>query len=424
MISSIRQMKSHRLVLLTAVVGLALSTCGPSLGEGAGDFLTEGDAVAAASRPDGTSTARAATDVQAAGFVPSGSVPGSATAPAVEFPPVVAQLPELRIDGVPSGRDLVAELMGIEGVSFATSVLVGDVPIASGAEVKPVRVAAVDPAGFRVLTPQVTADAVEVWQRLVEGDAAFTHDAGHRLSLPLGTRVPAGERSSLRVGAYASNGVPPVADAIVTKETAQALGLAGAQSVLVSLDPDADPSQVVRRIKEATAFDATVLEEPVPRRAFLTGAAAKRSFDPFTYIDNGDGMIQIDPGWVRRNIVYASVPVFRGQVLCHRLMIEQLRGALQEVVEQGLAGLIDPTQYGGCWVPRHIDFNPAKPLSMHAWGLAVDFNVSTNQLGAVPQMDMRIVEIFERWGFVWGGRWKRPDGMHFELGALMQSVGG
>jgi hypothetical protein len=26
-----------------------------------------------------------------------------------------------------------------------------------------------------------------------------------------------------------------------------------------------------------------------------------------------------------------------------------------------------------------------------------------------------LVAIFRRWGFTWGGRWMRPDGMHFEF---------
>ena len=39
----------------------------------------------------------------------------------------------------------------------------------------------------------------------------------------------------------------------------------------------------------------------------------------------------------------------------------------------------------------------------------------TGQFGPYPYSDLRIVEIFEHWGFEWGGHWKRPDGMHFEL---------
>jgi hypothetical protein len=57
---------------------------------------------------------------------------------------------------------------------------------------------------------------------------------------------------------------------------------------------------------------------------------------------------------------------------------------------------------------------------MHAFGLAVDLNVSSNQLGTKGNIDPRVVEIFERWGFAWGGRWSPPDPMHFELARLIQ----
>jgi hypothetical protein len=341
------------------------------------------------------------------------------------FDSLTVHQPKVRLDGVPSERPHgIHEVLEVEGVSFATSIRIADLALEAPTGPAAIRVAVVDPAGFRVLTPQVTADAVEVWQRITEGDAAFIHDTAHRLELQLGERYPAGDGESLRVGALASNGIPPVADAVVSQETADRLDLVGQRSVLIAVDAGADAAAVGNHLQEVLGAPATIIEDPVPRQAFLTGADARQAFEPFTYIDHGDGMITIDPAWVRRNIAAAEMPIFRGHVVCHRLLIPQLRGALQEVVDRGLDDLIDPSQYGGCWVPRHIDFDPNKPLSMHAWGLAVDFNVSTNQLGRTPQMDQRIVEIFERWGFVWGGYWRRPDGMHFELGALLQSPGG
>ena len=49
------------------------------------------------------------------------------------------------------------------------------------------------------------------------------------------------------------------------------------------------------------------------------------------------------------------------------------------------------------------------------WGIAVDLNVEQGNLfGQTPHQDPRLVEVFERWGFLWGGTFIEPDGMHFE----------
>ena len=53
-------------------------------------------------------------------------------------------------------------------------------------------------------------------------------------------------------------------------------------------------------------------------------------------------------------------------------------------------------------------------LSRHSFGIAVDVNISRNSFGGRVEMDSRIVDIFRRWGFAWGGTWVRPDGMHLE----------
>ena len=131
----------------------------------------------------------------------------------------------------------------------------------------------------------------------------------------------------------------------------------------------------------------------------------------------------IDPAWVQRNIQTVELPGI-ATTRCHRVMIPQLLAALDEVRAVGLYDHFKPEQFGGCWVPRHIDWDPSKPLSNHAWGIAVDFNTHDNWLGDEPQMDMRIVEIFEKWGFAWGGHWRRPDGMHFELERIVRPAGG
>lgn len=394
-------------------------------------------------QPGGSATPAGVSD---AAPVPPSDGDEPADVEALELEPISTQLPRIKLAEVSStrddgsrrllgtsssaaerenraARDVVRQALNVPGVTFATSVEIGEVRLVTDGGVQTISVAAVDPEGFRVLTPQVTADSDGVWQRISEGDAAFTHDVGTRLELELGSRVraSAGNRSTLRVGAYASNGVPPVADAIISRATAAEIGLDGTRTLLVSIAEDADATEVAAALERATGMKPDVIEKPETQRAFLTGEAAREAFEPFSYVSIGDGMIQIDRDWVARNIVTAKVPILRGAVTCHRHLIPQLRGALQEIQDKGLSDLIDPSQYGGCWVPRHILFNPNRGISMHAWGLAVDLNVRGNEYGNTnPEMDPRVVEIFERWGFVWGGRWSTPDGMHFELGALLQ----
>jgi hypothetical protein len=53
-------------------------------------------------------------------------------------------------------------------------------------------------------------------------------------------------------------------------------------------------------------------------------------------------------------------------------------------------------------------------LSRHAWGVAIDLNFGENSTGAADLQDPRLVEVMERWGFTWGGRWLVPDPAHFE----------
>ena len=65
-------------------------------------------------------------------------------------------------------------------------------------------------------------------------------------------------------------------------------------------------------------------------------------------------------------------------------------------------------------------------LSVHSFGAAVDLNTkfadywiwSGGKPGRVPvyknKFPMEIIEIFEKHGFIWGGRWYHYDTMHFE----------
>ena len=58
--------------------------------------------------------------------------------------------------------------------------------------------------------------------------------------------------------------------------------------------------------------------------------------------------------------------------------------------------------------------------SAHAWGVAIDINTDGSDYwlwskGAYKnRIPWEIVEIFERHGFIWGGKWGHFDTMHFE----------
>ncbi|MBW3578064.1 MAG: M15 family metallopeptidase [Actinobacteria bacterium] len=321
----------------------------------------------------------------------------------------------------PDGLVTALNVPGIRHLAGAVELDGGIQALGSAQQVK---ILVVDPVAFRPLTPSSTAQTKGVWERLTEGELVVRHDIAHHLQLPLGGDAtvygPSGETLVLRVGAFASNGAPPLADALVSWQVGAQLGAAAANLLVIAVSDDTAAQAIGRQLVEAIGGgDVSPVQPPTEQRARLVGVGAKQ-FQPFSYIDHGDGMITIDPAWVRKWIVSARLPIFGGVARCHRVMMPQLINALREVEARGLAHLIDRGGYGGCWVPRHILFDPNKPLSMHAWGLAVDFNVATNQYGARPTMDGRIVEIFQRWGFGWGGHWSTPDGMHFELRAVIQ----
>lgn len=70
----------------------------------------------------------------------------------------------------------------------------------------------------------------------------------------------------------------------------------------------------------------------------------------------------------------------------------------------------------------------ANRLSAHSYGIAIDINVAnstywlwqykgkseTDSIGYSNKIPLEIVKVFEKHGFIWGGRWYHYDTMHFE----------
>jgi hypothetical protein len=279
----------------------------------------------------------------------------------------------------------------------------------------------VDPLTFRRYTAAGTAEATAVWQTIANGGVIASHHLAQRLHLPLGENLKLVGRQplALHLGALATTGIPGT-DLVVDTATGKRLGLSGPTAALLNAGSK-DPASLASRVRKLTGPGAEVdlLTAPAASPvAFLTGSRAAKAFGAFSYKYFPDGTIQPDAAWVNANIVSARVPIF-GRVTCHRLMIPQLRGALQEVVDTGLSASLHT--YNGCYVPRFIERDPSHAISLHTWGIAIDLDAATNYRGIKGSMDPRVVTIFKRWGFRWGGDWSYSDPMHFEIGALLTS---
>jgi hypothetical protein len=123
------------------------------------------------------------------------------------------------------------------------------------------------------------------------------------------------------------------------------------------------------------------------------------------------GYLLIDPAWERSHIATEWVPIL-GRVTCNVALFPQIRGVMRELIAHGLEGTIH--SYSGCYARRYSNRDPSQAISHHTWGIALDLNVPENPYGATPHQDPRLVRAFERWGFIWGGAFVLPDGMHFE----------
>ena len=150
----------------------------------------------------------------------------------------------------------------------------------------------------------------------------------------------------------------------------------------------------------------------------LPTALVKEMFGDFQIKERDGTWITTEPSWREENIQAKKVPIL-GTTRCHRLMWEPLEGALNQILEEGLADTLsikDFKKSGGCYAPRRINrFDAGGSISRHSWGIAIDINTKSSY-------HPRVVEIFNSWGFAWGGTWTSPDEMHFELRDLSASI--
>jgi hypothetical protein len=153
---------------------------------------------------------------------------------------------------------------------------------------------------------------------------------------------------------------------------------------------------------------------------------ANGSYGQFRYRELSGGRIEVDPVWVRNNIITIKLPGLNRNVQVHRLAADNFVKAFT-YIKNGTAtinGRRVPLlslvrTMDGTFVTRHANWNPGAGLSNHSWGTAMDINASNHFRYVNPVREPndpnRILweKAFKPAGFSWGNSYS--DSMHYEL---------
>lgn len=105
-------------------------------------------------------------------------------------------------------------------------------------------------------------------------------------------------------------------------------------------------------------------------------------------------------------------PVIPSRIYSNNDIQTNLLMFFEALYERDLLNLIET--WDGCYNVRLMRRSDQQ-WSLHSWALAFDINRKDNMLGRYPKMDRRLVNIAKYCGFDWGGQWRVPDGMHFQI---------
>jgi hypothetical protein len=111
-----------------------------------------------------------------------------------------------------------------------------------------------------------------------------------------------------------------------------------------------------------------------------------------------------------------EIGIIPKRLYCNRDLIEPATAAFTKLIQTG--AVRELMTFDGCFNIRKM--RGLQSMSLHSWGVALDFDAFRNQLGKTPTMSHRVADCFVSSGFDWGGLWqgKRCDGMHFQLAKI------
>jgi D-alanyl-D-alanine carboxypeptidase len=365
----------------------------------------------------------------------AGRTPGPAAGPSSPIdvvPPVVEREPPDTFlawtpGGLPPGfrralddvplvrRDVVvaSDVAWLARSSSSSGEIVDDPP--QGFSI-PLEVAAVDPREYGAFLPPADRS---VLADLADGYGVLGESSARLRELGPGSVLRFGD-VDVRITAVLPDELVGANELLVSRSRADALGVAHDRYALIQPRGSATERTIRRALASIVPPELPVQvrapgETPYFRQgdAVLPPVQIKLLFGEFAAAPdpNRPGYLRIDPAWEQTHIATERMPIL-GDVTCNVALFPQLRAALRTLVRRGLQHTI--TSYSGCYARRFANRDPSQAISHHTWAIAVDVNVPQNPYGATPHQDPRLVRVFERSGFIWGGRFVRPDGMHFE----------
>ena len=138
--------------------------------------------------------------------------------------------------------------------------------------------------------------------------------------------------------------------------------------------------------------------------------------------------VDLDDRWESKNIKWFKLHTGK-RVRLHRLVGSEFVRVFREACEE--SGYTPRSVQ--TYVPRIIGGSNPPRLSYHAFGVAVDFDPSNNPWHgkqksgewSLLRQHPEFVRVFERNGWVWGGRWKDGlgDDMHFQRAGKAAGAG-
>jgi hypothetical protein len=135
-----------------------------------------------------------------------------------------------------------------------------------------------------------------------------------------------------------------------------------------------------------------------------------------------------NPHWYEQNIVrvippwklyYIGKPVTKG-VSIHKKAAESLDRVFKRIWDASGRSQAQIDAWGMSDFSGSFNYRPkrgGRSLSMHSYGAAVDFDADRNGFGdRTPHFAAAkpVLDAFAAEGWIWGGTWSKPDGMHWQ----------